>query len=231
MFLIIESRSVKKPEISKRKLQRHCVLKNRKRHFTKLIVKCPPPKVNVTAAAGPQGIPGPQGPQGPAGANGNTGPIGPQGPQGATGLQGPQGETGPQGPRGEQGVPGPGIWPIFLASDNLSPNNFLGLGTAGQGAQGAESNNVVIPRSGTITTLVFTVRTEVARPITATVFISTDNGANFNPTSLTVTINEGQSCRSVTGSVPVNECDLINVFVTAPNALQAGAAATLLMQI
>lgn len=253
---MLEQHCPKEP-VKRRKRHPIRLLKKKRlvRKCKRITLKCPPAKVKVIAPTGPQGVPGPQGPQGAQGipgpqglqgARGEQGPPGPvglPGPQGVPGAQGPQGEagapgpqgpqglTGPQGPQGLQGIPGPGIWPIFLASPTLSPNNFLGLGTSSQGAQGPSANNVVIPRSGIITSITFSVRTEVSRPVTATVYVSTDNGTTFTPTTLTVTIPVGEACLTATGSVPVAECDLVNVFVAAPEALEAGAAATLIMQI
>jgi hypothetical protein len=93
------------------------------------------------AAAGPQGIPGPQG------SKGDTGPVGPTGPPGntgATGPAGPQGDPGPEGPTGPTGIdgqPGPagatGPKGDTGATGATGPQGSTGP-TGPQGAQGIQ---------------------------------------------------------------------------------------------
>lgn len=88
---------------------------------------------DLTAGAGPQGVPGPTGPQGGPG-------IGTQGPQGAAGVgtQGPQGVpgVGTQGPQGAAGIGTQG--PQGAAGvGTQGPQGAPGVGTQGpQGSQG-----------------------------------------------------------------------------------------------
>jgi hypothetical protein len=172
----------------------------------------------------PPGPPGPQGPQGPAGPAGPAGPQGPQGPQGTQGIQGPS---------------GPGVMAIYLGTDQSVGNlDFLGLGTSSDGGpMGFIRNSVVVPQNATITGLVFSVRGEsldTGETVQAEIFRSTDGGVTVVATGVIATVtgpNPPNHCGVASANFAVNQCDLLSVRISNGEALENGAAATILLTI
>ena len=190
----------------------------------------------ATGATGPTGAAGATGPRGATGATGPTGATGATGPRGATGATGPTGATGATGPRGATGATGatgPSRWPIYLGTDTSAPSgNFVGLGNS---SSNFARNTIVIPRDGTITDIIFNVRTEAIgtnQTATATVYKSAC-GNSPTSTSLSVVVpgpTSTQPCfASNTGSVPVTAGELVSVRVVQSenDAFEAGVAVTL----
>jgi len=202
-----------------------------------------------------EGPTGPTGPKGDKGDKGNTGATGPTGPKGDKGDKGDTGATGPTGPKGDKGdkgdtgatgPTGSAEMTIYLATDKISPDQFMGLGSAQGGSSDFARSNVVIPKAATITGLVFSIRDEPLRlgdTITAEIFIS--NGCASDPmgtgisvklvgTAVPPHIPNAHCCGavSVNPGVPVDRCDLLSIKITRTGngngALEHGAAATVL---
>jgi hypothetical protein len=151
------------------------------------------------------------------------GPPGPPGPQGPQGAQGPQGPQGPAGPSG--------VMALYFGTDQSIPNgNFMGLGTSDDFVR----NTVVIPANSTITTLVFSIRNETVAAgemVQAEIYRSTDGGVTSVATGFIATVNgpnPPNHCAVATGSLAVNQCDLISIRVSNSDALENGATATVL---
>ncbi|HEX7706952.1 MAG TPA: hypothetical protein VF701_10895 [Thermoanaerobaculia bacterium] len=191
-------------------------------------------------ATGPQGEIGPTGPQGELGPTGPQGEIGPTGPEGATGPQGeigptgPEGPTGPQGTQGIQGIPGAtgatgptgpagsdaalGNAPHFFFGSNGNgslPNsgtNFLRALTVGAHTSTESDVQVVVPRNGTLTSLVVAFNANAAG--NAVSFTVRRNGATPAP-AMTCTIAAGtQSCSTTDNPVAFTAGDLLSIQFT-----------------
>ncbi|AZV40969.1 hypothetical protein BAOM_0281 [Peribacillus asahii] len=83
-----------------------------------------------------------------------------------------------------------------------------------------------------LTGLVFSTRNNTITTATATVYISTDCGATFTPTTLAATVTSPACFNVASGSIPVTVGTLITVGLDiGMGALADGAAATILFSI
>jgi hypothetical protein len=124
-----------------------------------------------------------------------------------------------------------------LATDqSVGDGDFIGLGTSQGGTIGFVRDNVVISQNSTITGLVLNIRDKalaVGDTVTATIFRSTDGGVTFTSTGITTTVtgpNPPNFANATTGSVAVNQFDLLSVQITFPvgvGSLADGVAATI----
>ena len=205
------------------------------------IIKCPTGPTGPIGPTGPTGPIGPTGPTGdtgpigPTGPTGDTGPIGPTGPTGDTGPIGPTGPTGdtgpigPTGPTGDIGPTGPSLPLLFLAAPQINVGAWLGLGSSNSLFI---ENTVVIPAGTTITGITLDIRDEASRPVTGTIFVSGPCGEDPTATEISVTIDDEEMCCATnTGTFTVEQCSLLSVEITAPNALERGATAIIYLSI
>ncbi len=132
---------------------------------------------------------------------------------------------------------------LYLASDqSIASNDFLGLGTSQGGAPGFIRDNVVIPQTATISTLVFSIRNEalgIGDVVTAQIVISDDCGVTTTDTGIIATVISNATpttpntncCAVALANFPVSQCDLLSVRIVktvGTGALMNGAAATIL---
>jgi hypothetical protein len=97
-----------------------------------------------------------------------------------------------------------------------------------------------VPQTATITGIVFSIRDEsltAGDSIRAEIYRSTNCGVSFLPTGIFATVigpNPPNCCAFGSGSLVVNQCDLLSVRVVrtgATGALMNGAAATIILSI
>jgi hypothetical protein len=88
-------------------------------------------------------------------------------------------------------------------------------------------NTVVIPAGAVITGITLDIRDKASKQVTGSVFFSGPSREEPSSTGISVTVVETECCATASGCFTVNQCGLISVLITAPYALQRGAAAVI----